>query len=503
MLRTRWRLTLAVSVVALECTMGGIGDSGQECPEGPVMTPPSDCSSSIGALTLSASADTIPVGRGVPLAGQITSPSAPGLNCMYFTSLSTSDSTVASLLSTSVTFSPYSSSGFFSEMPIGAVIGRGPGTATITHRGGAGSAPISLTVIPPGDAYVAVSAGSGNVCTLDPAGRVYCTAGNTSPAPLLVDGVPALASVEAGSVQSCGLSVGKQVICWPVAWSAPVLGAPSQVVLPAEPAAVDASGNSHSCALTAAHDAYCWGSNMFGQLGAPGDYGYWVANGNPVAVAGEHKFRKVSTGGDHTCGLGDDGSLWCWGNNLSGELGLGAVDGGCGGYSQCQPTPARIRLAADSVFTDVAAGSDHTCALDAAGGAYCWGRNASGALGTADTLSGSTPRKVAGSLVFVALTAGLQYTCGLTASGDAYCWGANDSGQLGSGTTGGSCGSAYYTTPCETAPVNVSGGLRFSSLSAGASTTCGMASDGAWCWGNYQGSNGHQSNVPVRVSGQR
>ncbi len=282
-----------------------------------------------------------------------------------------------------------------------------------------------------------------------------------------------------------------------------MLSAPTEVVLPAEPAAVDARGNSHTCALTAAHDAYCWGSNMFGQLGVSGNYGYWSANASPAAVAGGYKFRKVSPGGNHTCGVGDDGSLWCWGSNGSGELGIAAVDGGCGGYSQCQPSPSRIRVAADSVFTDVAAGYDHTCALDAAGAAYCWGGNAAGALGTGDTLSGSTPRKVAGDLVFVALTAGAQYTCGLTASGDAYCWGTSYNGQLGSGTASGSCGSAYYATPCETAPVMVSGGLRFSSLSAGTSMTCGMASDGAWCWGSYWGPNGSQSDVPVRVPGQR
>jgi hypothetical protein len=500
MLRARWRLTLAISVVVLECTWGGFNDSGQSCPSEPAPTPLTDCSPSITALTLAMAADTIEVGRGALLTGQITDPSAPAVGCFYSATVSSSDWTIAGLLSLSATWS--SNGPGFGAMPISAVIAHNPGTARITLTGGAVSSTVSLTVIPVSDAFVAVSAGDYGACTLDSAGRAYCSSASMSTAPLLLGGLPALAAVDAGPVQVCGLSAGKQVFCWPNIWYFPALSTPSQVELPADAAVVDASGIGHACALTTAHDAYCWGSNWSGQLGAPGDNSYQAASGNPVAVVGGHKFQRISAGGNHTCGLGDDGSLWCWGSNASGELGVTADTAGCPA-GLCQASPARVRLAADSLFTDVATGYDHTCALDTAGAAYCWGRNSTGALGTADTLSSSTPRKVAGSLTFTSLTAGLQYSCGLTASGDAYCWGLNASGQLGSGPSSNSCASLYSTAPCETAPVKVSGSLRFSSLNAGTGMTCGMASDGAWCWGNLWGSGGMSSSVPVRVPGQR
>jgi hypothetical protein len=419
---------------------------------------------------------------------------------MYATSLTSSDPSIAGPVSSYVTFSPYSGSTLFDRWPISAVIGRAAGTAVITHKGGAGTASVTVTVVPAGDSYVAASAGGTGVCVLDAAGRAYCTAGAATTAPVLVDGVPALASVDAGPTRACGLSAAKGVVCWPYPSTFPVLSSPVTVGLPADGAAVDASGIDHTCAITAAHDAYCWGSNVYGQLGAPGDFGFVSANGNPVAVAGGHKFQKISVGDDHTCGLGDDGSLWCWGSNVWGEVGVSGVAGACGGgFSLCQPSPARVRLAADSVFTDVAAGSDHTCALDVAGQAWCWGHNVTGALGTGDTLSGATPRAVTGNLTFVSLTAGSGYTCGLNASGDAYCWGRNSESQLGSNASSGNCGPFYATVACATTPAKVSGGLRFSALSAGTTMACGMASDGAWCWGSSWGSGA----APVRVPGQK
>jgi len=501
MLRARWRLTAAISVVALECTWGSFNDSGQKCPDEPggTSTPMTDCSSNITAVTLSSPADTIQVGRGAPLSGRIAAGNAVG-NCYYNTFLSSSDWTIASLFISNMTW--YSADSSAPPVTISAVLGLAPGTATITQLGGNRVATITTTVIPTRDAFVAVSAGGSGACTLDPAGRVYCSTASVSAAPLLVGGLPALTSLEAGPGQACGVSTGKRLYCWANSGYPFLPGDAAEVVLPADAAAVDPGGTSHGCVLAATHDVYCWGSNASGQRGVPGEYGYLGTGASLSAVFGGHRFVKVAVGGDHSCGLGDDGSLWCWGSNVWGELGVSTVSEGCPAAA-CQPSPIRVRLAADSVFTDVTAGFNHTCALDTAGHAYCWGNNSSGALGTGDTLSGSAPRAVAGNLTFVSLTAGSSYTCGLAASGDAYCWGLNAVGQLGSGPSSGSCGSSYYSGPCETAPVKVSGGLAFSSLSAGSFMTCGMTGTGAWCWGEYWGASSSPSYVPVRVPGQR
>ncbi len=500
MVRARRHFLLAISVLALECEWGGFDNSGQSCPSEPYTpsNPPQDCTSYITALTLSAGAETLAVGRGALLTSQATVGALPAVSCNYYPRVVSSDLSVAQV---TMSGSVASGTGPAITLPVGAVVARAVGGAQVIETAGAGSDTIAITAVAAGDAFVAMSAGGSGACTLDPAGRVYCSTVFLSTAPLLVGGLPPLASVEAGSTGACGISTGKKVFCWTYAWNAPYPASPSQLAVPGDAEAVDASGTSHTCALTTTHDAWCWGSNVYGQLGITGDYGYWVAGGLPVAVSGGHKFRKISVGGDHTCGLGDDGSLWCWGYNGSFELGISAVSGGCLA-SWCQPTPARVRLVTDSVFTDVAAGFDHTCALDAAGAAWCWGRNSTGALGTADTLSGATPRAVAGGLSFVALTAGMQYTCGLTASGDAWCWGSNYAGQLGTGVLSHACGAAYLSSPCEPSPVKVSGALSFSALSAGSGETCGMTGTGAWCWGMYWGANQTPSDVPVRVPGQ-
>ncbi len=86
-------------------------------------------------------------------------------------------------------------------------------------------------------------------------------------------------------------------------------------------------------------------------------------------------------------------------------------------------------------------------------------------------------RHVSGGLTFTAVSAGTSYTCGLVGVGEAFCWGYNLDGQLGDGTSGG--GNDRLT------PTAVTGGLTFTTVSAGRISTCGLLSDGsAYCWGN-------------------
>jgi alpha-tubulin suppressor-like RCC1 family protein len=85
-------------------------------------------------------------------------------------------------------------------------------------------------------------------------------------------------------------------------------------------------------------------------------------------------------------------------------------------------------------FSNVTAGSSHTCALTSAGAAYCWGANDHGQLGDGTLTMRTSPVLVGGGLTFFSLSAGGSHTCGVTIGG-AYCWGANGNGQLGDGTT--------------------------------------------------------------------
>jgi alpha-tubulin suppressor-like RCC1 family protein len=86
------------------------------------------------------------------------------------------------------------------------------------------------------------------------------------------------------------------------------------------------------------------------------------------------------------------------------------------------------------MFTDVSAGTDHTCGL-ATGNVLCWGYNHFGQLGDGTSTDKTVPSFVSGEGTFAVLSAGAYHNCGLRPSGTPYCWGRNADGELGDGTT--------------------------------------------------------------------
>jgi len=287
---------------------------------------------------------------------------------------------------------------------------------------------------------------------------------------------PPFAAVSAGGLHTCGLTAAGVAYCWgyngfgqlgdgtTTDRSTPVLvAAPAGVSF----AAVSA-GLRHTCGLTAAGVAYCWGYNGFGQLGD----GTTTDRSTSVRVAGGVSFATVSAGEGHTCGVTAAGAAYCWGDNFFGELGDGTTTS--------RSSPVLVAAPAGVSFATVSAGSGHTCGVTAAGAAYCWGWNASGQLGDGPTTSRSSPVLVAApaGVSFAAVRADYSYTCGLTAAGAAYCWGDNTSGQLGDGTTTSRSGPVLVAAPA---------GVSFAAVSGGAEVfhTCGVTAAGAaYCWGD-------------------
>ncbi|HEU0299571.1 MAG TPA: hypothetical protein VFR37_08960 [Longimicrobium sp.] len=98
--------------------------------------------------------------------------------------------------------------------------------------------------------------------------------------------------------------------------------------------------------------------------------------------------------------------------------------------------------------------------------------------------------RTAGAQGWAAVAVGSQHTCALDEDGRAFCWGINHYGELGAATPE-TCGHAHHegdTNPCyaspSDAPVQVGGGMRFRAISAGGNRSCGLDDAGrAWCWG--------------------
>ncbi|MCY1022851.1 RCC1 domain-containing protein [Pyxidicoccus sp. MSG2] len=123
---------------------------------------------------------------------------------------------------------------------------------------------------------------------------------------------------------------------------------------------------------------------------------------------------QVATGGGFTCALRRDGTLWCWGANESGQLGVGDVTPHTG--------PTRVSKLPLEVVS-VAAGTSHACAALRDGSLWCWGRSEYGALGLGDVHSSSVPTPVSGMSEVVRVAAGFQKTCAWKKDGSLWCFG--------------------------------------------------------------------------------
>jgi regulator of chromosome condensation (RCC1) repeat-containing protein/Big-like domain-containing protein/Regulator of Chromosome Condensation (RCC1) repeat protein len=134
------------------------------------------------------------------------------------------------------------------------------------------------------------------------------------------------------------------------------------------------------------------------------------------------------------------------------------------------PLVFRARVNTPFAVSSIAAGGTATCAVASSGGSYCWGNYMSDGLPSV-----SLPSVIANAPPLVSFAVGYRFACGLTNAGAAYCWGTNASGQLGIGTF----------TAFERQALAVSGGLAFTTVVAGDTFACGLATTGVvYCWGD-------------------
>ena len=382
------------------------------------------------------------------------------------------------------------------------VIAVAPGMATLTASAGGKTAQLTITVTTPVPLPLSAVAGGQTACGITTSGTAYCwgrgmfgVLGNgvpsdtlPHPVPVTVSGAQVFTAITVGDNHACGLASGT-AYCWGLntrgqLGAGPMAPACMQYVstyqCSAVPLAVAAAfsvrqisaGATGTCAITSANAAYCWGDNSSGQLGI----GAAASSASPVAVTGVTALSSISLGRAHACGLTPGGTAWCWGSNTLGQIGASTRETCADVYGRmagCSTVPLAV-VNGGLTFSAVASGGDHTCALTTAGAAYCWGANGSGELGNGSHANTDVPTAVAGGMRFTSLTAGDKFTCGIASGGNAWCWGAN-------------VDSPYAVNPADrysTTPLLVAGGISFESISAGGLNVCGIATSHlAYCLG--------------------
>ncbi|MBU1218293.1 hypothetical protein KKF34_09565 [Myxococcota bacterium] len=184
------------------------------------------------------------------------------------------------------------------------------------------------------------------------------------------------------------------------------------------------AGYQHTCGILTDGSGWCWGFNGAGQLGD----GTHEERTYPVMVSGmEEGIEKISGGREHSCAVKADGSAWCWGKNTSGQLGNGDLED--------TMIPAGVSGMSEGVKS-ICPGADHTCALKSDGSLWCWGSNVSGQIGDGTTEDRHEPVRVE-SLNYnvISVECGYDHTCVQIDDGSVWCWGSNESGQVGDSTT--------------------------------------------------------------------
>ena len=379
-----------------------------------------------------------------------------------------------------------------------------------------------------------ISAGSAHSCRIQ-SGRAYCwgssssgqlgngsVIGSAGPVAVSVSGVLAgktLIQVTSGTNFSCALDSAGAAYCWGLgtggqlgnggtASSTVPVAVSTSGVLAGKTLTQITAGASTVCALDSAGAAYCWGTGGSGQLG---NGTTTAAQATPVAVTASgvlagKTLTQIAAGATHACALSSAGAAYCWGSDSNGQLGNNSTTQ--------SPVPVAVTASgvlAGKTLTQIAGGQVHTCAIDSAGAAYCWGSGTNGRLGNGGTAQSLVPVMVTAAGVLAGktlteITAGTATTCAVDSAGAAYCWGAGASGQLGNNTT-----TTSQTTAVTVTATGVLAGKTLTQISAGSSGSQECAQDsagGAYCWGlNSSGQLGNPAtsknfSVPAAVTSQ-
>jgi len=277
------------------------------------------------------------------------------------------------------------------------------------------------------------------VCALRSDGALYCWGSNargqlgdgsfvdrTTPTPVPITEVDAVAS---GEYTVCAVRGDGALWCWGANdqgqlgdGSLTTRALPELIPLPARVHAV-AIAQTHACAILDDGNGWCWGDNQYGELGYDTPAMQLVPQPSPPLSGNV----AMTLGDNVTCAIRSDGSLVCWGRDEEGELG--------DGLTASRSTLMRVAAIADPIASAAGGCHRHLCAATSTGEVWCWGENMHGELGTGSISAFETiPVRVAGVPDAVQVAVGAFHTCARTRAGEIWCWGDNANGQLGDGT---------------------------------------------------------------------
>jgi len=221
-----------------------------------------------------------------------------------------------------------------------------------------------------------------------------------------------------------------------------------------------AAGADHTIAIrTTDGTLWAWGTNGYGSLGL-GDN---IDRLTPTQVGTDTNWRQVAANGWHSLAVREDGTLWAWGRNLQNQLGLGD------NIDRLTPT----QVGTDTNWRQVSTSSSHSIAIRTDGTLWVWGRNNGGQLGLNDTTNRHIPTRVGTDTNWSRVAAGSGHTLAIRTDGTLWAWGANESGQLG-----------LNDTINRHIPTRVGTDTNWSRVEASSGHTLAIRTDGTlWVWG--------------------
>jgi alpha-tubulin suppressor-like RCC1 family protein len=214
-----------------------------------------------------------------------------------------------------------------------------------------------------------------------------------------------------------------------------------------------------SCAIKTDGTLWSWGSNYYGQLGnGQGGDGTSAHNINaPAPVNNETDWLMVAAGGSHAAAIKMDGTLWSWGSNDRGQLGDGTRGDAVNPHGHDANTPRRVGTDADWAF--VASKGDFTLAIRNNGTLWAWGSNNAGQLGIGTVVDANSPVQVGGDANWALVAPGKNHVAAIRNDGSLWTWGGNGYGQLGDG--GGVSRGSPRQVGTDTGWSSVSSGVHF------------------------------------------